>query len=93
MPHNQEPVTNPGFDLVAEKEGSVLHIEVKAHLGYANVVEVTAAEWGECLWCQAKPDGPQWELWNIENLSGDRPGPVGMRWYITIPEDALSVRR
>lgn len=90
---NQMPFANPGFDLVAEKEGSILHVEVKAHLGYANVVEVTAAEWRECLRCQANPDGPQWELWNIVNLSEDQPGPVGMSRYITIPEDALSVRR
>ncbi len=79
---------NPGFDLLATKDGENLHIEVKAHAGRATVVELTHREYKEYL----DQRGYRWELWNVEHLAESDASQVRITRYDTIPDDALDVR-
>lgn len=82
------PQDNPGYDLLANKNGHELRVEVKAHSGRATVVELTQPEYREYLGQQ----GYRWELWNVEHLAESDPSPVRITQYDTIPDDALDVR-
>ena len=79
---------NPGFDLMAEKLGDTLKVEVKAHAGEASSVFVTQREWEEHLRSR-DVNGQAWELWNVENLaksSGKKPTIQRVR---QIPKSAM----
>jgi len=82
------PQGNPGFDLLAKKDGDELRVEVKAHSGRATVVELTQREYKEYLGQQ----GYRWELWNIEHLAEDDSHSVVITRYDQIPDDALDTR-
>lgn len=84
----QMPRGNPGFDLRAKKGKVEIHVEVKAHIGRATVVEVTQREYKEYL----TQRGYRWELWNVEHLEEDDLHPVVITRYDQIPFDALDVR-
>jgi len=82
------PQTNPGFDLLAKKDGDELRVEVKAHSGRATVVDVTQREYKEYLGQQ----GYRWELWNVEHLAEDDSHAVVITRYDQVPDDALDAR-
>ncbi|MGB9601498.1 MAG: protein NO VEIN domain-containing protein, partial [Limisphaerales bacterium] len=79
------PSNNPGYDILAEKENEKLHIEVKAHIGFATVVEITMREYLEFK----NQNGYRWELWNIENLAEDDKQEVVITRYKNIPDEAI----
>jgi hypothetical protein len=62
---------NPGYDLLAQKPGDTLKVEVKAHSGEATNVFVTQREWEEYLRTLQRHD-ERWELWNVENLAAGK---------------------
>ena len=82
------PQQNPGFDLLARKPGEELHVEVKAHMGSATVVEVTRSEYE----AYREQQGYRWELWNVEHLSEKDSSKVVITRYDDIPESALTSR-
>jgi len=82
------PPSNPGFDLLATREGEKLRVEVKAHSGRATVVDITQREYIEYL----RQQGYRWELWNVEHLTEGDPNQVVITRYDQIPDDALDAR-
>ena len=84
----QMPQQNPGFDITATKEGKELRVEVKAHLREASSVNITGTEVAESVRCNQGKEKHKlrWELWSIENLSGDAPDPVLRRYGIAVDE-------
>jgi hypothetical protein len=84
---------NPGFDLKAVKdEERELRIEVKAHRGKANTIELTTREYKEYI--ESKNGSYNWQLFNVEYLdetvsSGAK---VTVTPYINIPDYALDAK-
>ena len=79
---------SPGYDLLAQKPGDTLKVEVKAHSGESTSVFVTQREWQEYKKTRGRV-GEKWELWNVENLamdSGKQPSVTPIRH---IPNSAL----
>jgi len=81
------PFENPGYDILARKDDIELRVEVKAHAGSANVVELTLRQYDEYRG-QGKY---HWELWNIEHLGEKDFHAVKITRYNNIPEEALDV--
>ncbi len=93
MGYNVEvmPFENPGYDLKATKpDCEELHVEVKAHIGKAKVVELTVRQYKEFLLANSSGEYA-WQLWNIENLEAGN-GPPTITKISEISEDALDVR-
>lgn len=86
----QMPRDNPGFDIRATKDALELEIEIKAHLGESDIVEITARQIREYDENIIKSDENRlWELWNVENLSEKSKGQVQISRYNEIPKEAL----
>jgi hypothetical protein len=64
---------------------------VKAHLGEASTVDLTARELREYLRCQSQDGKDKWQLWNVENLEAGT-GKVRVKRYDHIPDNALEER-
>lgn len=89
----QKPFENPGFDILAKRGGEELHVEVKAHLGRATIVDIGTRQYQAFVRSSSKEDGRyRWELWNIEHLSENENKGVVITKYTTIPDEALDVR-
>lgn len=84
----QMAANNPGFDLRCSRGGAELRVEVKAHMGKANVADVTQRQYKEYLGQQ----GYLWELWNVEHLAAQDARQVVITRYDVIPDDALDAR-
>ena len=80
---------NPGYDLLAKRDGKELHVEVKAHTGRASIVQITIAQYREYL-----KSGKEyhWELWNVENVDTDFEESGVATRYGWLPDEALDVR-
>ena len=79
---------NPGYDLLAQKQGDTLKVEVKGHSGQSSSVFVTQSEWGEYLRTHQRA-GECWELWNIENLAQSSGGTPRIKRFRYLPKSAL----
>jgi hypothetical protein len=84
------PGNHPGFDVMAERNGNRLRIEIKAHLRGSKIISLTEREFREHA--RRKDAGPsdRWELWNIEHLAEDDGEEPTITIYKDIPEDAVS---
>lgn len=81
-----------GFDLKANKDERRIYVEIKGHLKKSTTAELTARQYREYLQCKTGTENVQWELWNIENLSGDVIDDIRISIYTEIPDDALMAR-
>jgi len=81
---------NPGFDLRATKDNKEHRIEVKAHMGSATKVALTAREYEE--YQDQRQQGYLWELWNVEHLAEDDNKKIRITKYVDIPSSALDAR-
>lgn len=83
---------NPGFDLRATRDGHVLLVEVKGHLGRTNVVELTSRQLEEYMHCRTVGVAEHWELWNVEGLSSTDSNDATISRYAVLPKGALRAR-
>lgn len=79
---------NPGYDLLAKKDGDELRVEVKAHKGGTAYVDLTHREYTE----YRNQQGYRWELWNVEHLAEQDRKSVRITPYDGIPEEACQVQ-
>lgn len=82
----EQPTSQPGYDILAKKEGQEYHIEVKAHIGKAGTVTLTAREYNE----YASQQGYRWQLWNVEDLEAGKTPMITI--YTHIPIEALEAQ-
>lgn len=82
----EQPTSQPGYDILAKKEGQEYHIEVKAHIRKAGTVTLTMREYNE----YASQQGYRWQLWNVEDLEAGKTPMITI--YTHIPIEALEAQ-